>query len=74
MARKALLIGINRYDVPGADLRGCVNDCKNLRDALLSHFGFTPTGISLACQLRPSDVERTWPAAPGIPSIFLYIA
>jgi hypothetical protein len=30
MAKKALLIGINRYRIPGADLRGCVNDVVNL--------------------------------------------
>ena len=28
MAKKALLVGINRYKIPGADLRGCVNDVK----------------------------------------------
>jgi hypothetical protein len=30
MAKIALLVGINRYRIPGADLRGCVNDVKNL--------------------------------------------
>ena len=38
MAKKALLIGINRYQIPGADLRGCVNDVKNMQsraDAVL---------------------------------------
>ena len=28
MAKRALLIGINKYQMPGADLRGCVNDVK----------------------------------------------
>ena len=36
--------------------------------------GFSATGISLACHLRPSDVLSSWPAAPGIPSILRYIA
>ena len=40
MARRALLIGINRYQVPGADLRGCVNDVTNLNRALTELYGF----------------------------------
>ena len=28
MAKRALLIGINQYQIPGADLRGCVNDVR----------------------------------------------
>jgi len=45
MARRALLIGINRYLIPGADLRGCVNDVKNIRGALLSFFAFRSSDI-----------------------------
>lgn len=26
MANKALLVGINKYKIPGADLNGCVNE------------------------------------------------
>ena len=26
--KKALLIGLNRYMIPGSDLKGCVNDVK----------------------------------------------
>lgn len=29
-----LQIGINRYSQPGADLRGCVNDCRNLQSEI----------------------------------------
>ena len=36
---KSLLVGINRYKLPGADLRGCINDVTNLRDCLLKYFG-----------------------------------
>jgi hypothetical protein len=46
MARKALLIGINRYRIPGADLRGCVNDVKNMRDLLTSQYGFRAADIT----------------------------
>lgn len=40
MAKKALLVGINRYQIPGADLRGCVNDVKNMQSVLTTYFGF----------------------------------
>jgi hypothetical protein len=40
MAKKAVLIGVNRYKVPGADLRGCVNDVKNLQSVLTQFYGF----------------------------------
>lgn len=34
MANKALLVGINKYKIPGADLNGCVNDVMScLQDA-----------------------------------------
>lgn len=46
MASKALLVGINRYRIPGADLRGCVNDVKNLRAVLTAHYGFTGKDIT----------------------------
>ena len=46
MAKRALLIGINRYKVPGADLRGCVNDVKNLRQALVDVCGLKGTDIA----------------------------
>jgi hypothetical protein len=45
MARKALLIGINRYRIPGADLRGCVNDVKNMRELLTSQYGFRAADV-----------------------------
>ena len=45
MAKKALLVGINRYKIPGADLRGCVNDVKNLRTVLTTYYGFAGKDI-----------------------------
>jgi uncharacterized caspase-like protein len=45
MAKKALLVGINRYKIPGADLRGCVNDVKNLRAVLTTYYGFVSKNI-----------------------------
>lgn len=45
MAKKAVLIGVNRYQIPGADLRGCVNDVKNLSSVLTQHYGFGSSDV-----------------------------
>jgi hypothetical protein len=47
MAKRALLIGINRYRIDGADLRGCVNDVKDLSAALVEFYGFSKKDISV---------------------------
>ncbi len=52
MARRALLIGINRYLIPGADLRGCVNDVSNIRVALLRYLAFRRSDIRVLTDLR----------------------
>ena len=46
MARRALLIGINSYLVPGADLRGCVNDVLDLKAVLTEFGGFRKSEIT----------------------------
>jgi metacaspase-1 len=46
MAKRAVLIGINKYQVPGADLQGCVNDVKNLRGVLTTYYGFADKDIT----------------------------
>jgi hypothetical protein len=52
MAKRAVLIGINRYQVPGADLRGCVNDVKNLERALTTYYGFSAQDITSLTDLK----------------------
>jgi hypothetical protein len=47
MAKKAVLIGINRYKIPGADLRGCVNDVKNMQAVLTQMYGFASKDIAV---------------------------
>lgn len=47
MAKKALLIGVNRYRIPGADLRGCVNDVNNLAAVLTEFYGFRKADIAV---------------------------
>ena len=52
MANKALLVGINKYKMPGADLSGCVNDVTNIRDILLKYLGFTVSNIRVIANER----------------------
>jgi hypothetical protein len=47
MAKRALLIGINRYRAAGADLRGCVNDVKDLSAALVEFHGFRKSDVTV---------------------------
>lgn len=47
MAKRALLIGINKYRVPGADLRGCINDVKDMRAALIDYCAFAERDITV---------------------------
>src|SRR6187399_2970197 len=47
MAKRALLIGINRYQIPGSDLRGCVNDVQDLQAALVGTCGFKKADITV---------------------------
>ncbi len=56
MTLKALLVGINRYKIPGADLQGCVNDVTNLRDCLLKYFGATTGNIRILTDARATRV------------------
>ncbi len=46
MAKRALLIGINRYQMAGADLRGCVNDVADLSAAIIEFHGFKKADIT----------------------------
>ncbi|MBP1634853.1 MAG: putative Caspase-1, p20 [Acidobacteria bacterium] len=45
MARRALLVGINRYPNPAHRLRGCVNDVRQMEALLRGPFGFEPGAI-----------------------------
>ncbi len=47
MAKKAVLIGVNRYKIPGADLRGCVNDVENMKGVLTQMYGFAGKDIDV---------------------------
>jgi hypothetical protein len=51
MAKRAFLVGINRYQIAGADLRGCVNDVKDLSAALVDFHGFKKKDIAVLTDL-----------------------
>jgi hypothetical protein len=42
--KRALLVGINRYPDPGNELKGCVNDVRQMSDTLKIRFGFPGDG------------------------------
>lgn len=52
MAKRAVLIGINKYQVPGSDLNGCVNDVKNLSGVLKTYYGFMDKDITTLIDLK----------------------
>ena len=52
MSQRALLIGVNRYKIPGADLRGCVNDVDNMKAVLLKYYGFPKGNIKTLTDLQ----------------------
>jgi hypothetical protein len=77
MANRALLVGINKYRMPGADLQGCVNDVTNIRDVLLKYFGFEVKEIRVLVDnraVKANIMERLeWlvrGAAPGDRMVF----
>jgi hypothetical protein len=80
MARKALLVGINRYPDPASDLRGCVNDVLLMRETLARRYGFTgPAGIRVLTDHRATTGRilegLEWlvdGAAPGDSLVFHY--
>lgn len=51
MAKRAFLVGINKYQMAGADLRGCVNDVKDLSAALVEFHGFKKADITVLTDL-----------------------
>ena len=42
--KKALLVGINRYPDPNNELKGCVNDVRQMAETLKSRYGFPGDG------------------------------
>lgn len=57
MAKKALLIGINHYQISGNDLRGCVNDVKSMTATLKKYCGFKPADAAGPSGDNEGDVQ-----------------
>ncbi len=57
MSEKALLVGINKYKLPGSDLQGCVNDVTNMRNILLTYFGFAVKQIRVVTDDRATKAN-----------------
>jgi metacaspase-1 len=80
MAKKALLVGLNRYPDPDNTLRGCLNDVRQMHALLRTHFDFR-SGSAISTL---TDAEATtaaivqqlhWlvdEAAPGDVLVFHY--
>lgn len=62
MLKKALLIGINYYDTPSAQLNGCINDVVNMRNMLIDAYGYTSENIIV---LR-DDISNSKPTSLNI--------
>lgn len=53
--KKALLIGINYYDISGITLKGCINDIINMRNMLIDAYDYEPDNITM---LRDDDPSK----------------
>jgi hypothetical protein len=49
---KALLVGVNKYAVPNADLNGCVNDVEGAWDMLTNRFGYKADDVRVLTDER----------------------
>ncbi len=72
MARRAVLIGINDYAMQNADLRGCVNDVRNLQTLLGEVYGFTDDeivtledGAATQAAMQAAIADLVTSACPG---------
>jgi hypothetical protein len=63
MVKKALLVGINYYSVSGCKLNGCVDDIINMKNNLITNYGYTDNDIVM---LRDDSTAYTQPTAQNI--------
>ena len=55
VSRKAVVIGINNYDVRAPKLNGCVNDALQMADMLRRHFAFENANIRVVTDERATQ-------------------
>ena len=65
--KRALLIGIN-YEKSRYELHGCINDAKNIKELLMTHYGFSADNILLL-----SDEEHFKPTRSNITEGFKWL-
>jgi hypothetical protein len=53
--KKALLIGIDYFDISGISLKGCINDIINMRNMLIDAYDYNPEDIIM---LRDDDIIK----------------
>lgn len=60
MQKKALLCGVNKYQIPGADLRGCVNDVEAMAAVLTDLYRFDEADITIItdAQATTANIQR----------------
>jgi hypothetical protein len=52
MTKRAFCAGVNDYPIPGADLRGCVNDAEGWAGLLSEHYDFARSDITIITDER----------------------
>jgi len=50
--KRALLVGIDKYNLPGANLNGCVNDVWDVYDLLTKNYSFDPDDVRVVIDER----------------------
>lgn len=65
MSKRALLIGIN-YTGTNSQLNGCINDVHNIREYLLSQWGFSPSDIQMLTDVPENRGTRNYPTKDNI--------
>jgi hypothetical protein len=50
--KKALLVGLNKTQIPGTELSGCVNDVEDVYNLLINQYGFDPDNIRVLTDER----------------------
>lgn len=57
VVKRALIVGVNRYAMPGNDLRGCVNDALTMAKLLTEHYQFGREDIRLLVDDRATTAN-----------------
>jgi len=55
--KRALLVGINKYRIPAANLNGCVNDVEDIYHLLTTTYDFKPDNIRVIVDERATKAE-----------------